>query len=83
MSNPDDTKTAATTELPCPRCGGVMEKGYIAGHWSRLRWCESDRTKTIFAGTPLKKKRDWINAPSITASRCRRCQIGVFEYDNP
>ena len=68
--------------LDCPRCGGPLEYGFIAGHWIRLRWCLSEKTKTIFAGTRLKKKRDWWNAPSLKAGRCKACKIGLFIYDN-
>ena len=65
----------------CPQCGGDMETGYIAGHWIRLRWCETENTKTILAGTPLRKKRDWINAPSVEATRCDKCGVGMFSFD--
>ncbi len=68
--------------LACPKCGGALEYGYIAGHWIRLRWCLKEKTRTIFAGTPLKKKRDWWNAPSLKAGRCKTCKIGLFVYDN-
>ena len=68
--------------IRCPGCGGEMEPGYIAGHWIRLRWCAEPNTKTIFAGEPLKKKRDLWNAPTLEAKRCPRCKLGVFTYDN-
>ena len=67
---------------PCPTCGGQMDAGYIAGHWIRLRWCEEEKTKTIFAGEPLRKKRDIWNAPTLEALRCTRCKVGVFSYDS-
>ena len=69
-------------EFACPKCGGRMQPGYIAGHWTRLRWCEEAKTKTIFAGTPLRKKRDLWTAPTLEAVRCSNCQLGVFVYDN-
>ncbi len=56
------------SELKCPKCGGDMESGYIVGHWTRLRWCEKEKTKTIFAGVPLRKKRDLWNASTLIAS---------------
>ncbi len=70
------------SEFKCPKCGSDMEFGYIAGHWTRLRWCETEKTKTVFAGTPLRKKRDLWNAPTLIASRCIKCKIGIFTYDN-
>lgn len=70
------------TRFKCPQCGGNLEIGYIAGHWIRLRWCIKEKTKTIFAGTPLKKKRDWWNSPTVTAARCDKCKLGLFTYDN-
>ena len=67
--------------LKCPGCGGAMEKGFIAGHWIRLRWTLKARTKTIFAGEPLRARRDLLNAPTLEAARCNRCKLGVFTYD--
>ena len=65
---------AATSDelkrLHCPRCGGVMAHGYIAGHWIRLRWTLHANTKTVFAGTLLRLERDWLNAPTLEAVRC-------------
>ena len=66
----------------CPQCGGQMDRGFIAGHWIRLRWCTQEKTKTIFAGEPLKKKRDFRNAPTVAATRCPNCKLGLFVYDN-
>jgi hypothetical protein len=66
----------------CPKCGGAMERGYITGQATRLRWCEKPNTKTIFAGKPLRKKRTFWSAPTIEAVRCKRCKIGMFTYDN-
>ena len=58
-----------------------MSHGYIAGHWVRLRWTDRDDTKTILAGTPLRRSRSWLNAPSLEAMRCEQCRLGVFRYD--
>jgi hypothetical protein len=69
-------------ELKCPRCGGMLTHGYIAGHWFRLRWVDKPHTKTIFAGKPLRKKLDWWSAPMVEAARCDRCKVGIFVYDN-
>lgn len=69
-------------DLLCPRCGCEMENGYISGQYSRLRWCRKAKTKTIFSGKPLKKKRDLWNAPTLTAMKCCSCKIGIFSYDN-
>ncbi len=60
-----------------------MNYGFIAGHWFKLRWVETNRTKTIFAGTKLRSKFDSIlYAPTVEAVRCLQCRIGVFKYDN-
>jgi len=69
-------------EFKCPKCGGPMQPGYVAGQWTRLRWCEKANTKTIFAGKPLKKERDLWNAPTLQAVRCTDCKLGIFVYDN-
>ncbi len=66
----------------CPKCGGKLEPGYIAGQWSRLRWCLKEKTKTVFSGKPLKKVPDIWNAPTVEAARCDKCKLGVFSYDN-
>ncbi len=58
-----------------------MSHGYITGHWFRLRWNTNDKTKTVFAGTPLRKNIDWRNSPSIEALRCESCKLGIFRYD--
>jgi len=58
-----------------------MSHGYIAGHWIRLRWTKTEKTKTIFAGKVLRKKIDWWNSPTLEAVRCEDCRIGVFRYD--
>lgn len=69
-------------QMPCPKCGQVMDHGFIAGHWVALRWVKTNRTKTIFAGTRLKKKLDSIwCAPTVEAVRCEHCKMGVFTYD--
>jgi hypothetical protein len=70
------------TDFGCPKCGGYLEFGYIAGHWIRLRWCKMEKTKTIFSGSPLRKKRDLWNSPTLIAGRCDKCKIGIFTYDN-
>ena len=70
------------SDLKCPKCRCDMEFGFIAGHWFRLRWCIKEKTKTIFTGSPLRKKRDLWNTPTLIASRCVKCKIGVFTYDN-
>ncbi len=70
------------SEYKCPKCGENMEPGYITGQWSRLRWCKSAKTKTIFAGEPLRKKRDLLNAPTVEATRCVGCNVGVFAFDD-
>lgn len=67
--------------MTCPICNRKMSHGYIAGHWVRLRWTDKEKTKTIFSGTPLRKKLDWWNAPNLEAVRCEVCKIGVFRYD--
>jgi hypothetical protein len=58
-----------------------MEHGYIAGHWFRLRWVERPNTKTVFAGSPLRRGMDLWNSPSLEALRCRRCKVGLFRFD--
>ena len=68
-------------EQKCPSCSGPLEHGYIVGHWFRLRWTRKEKTYTIFAGKPLKKKADWWHAPTVEAARCDRCKIGIFIYD--
>ncbi len=68
--------------LTCPQCGGPLEHGYIAGHWFNLRWVKKEKTKTVFAGRPLRKKLDWWSAPTLEAARCGACKIGVFRYDH-
>ncbi len=68
-------------EQKCPKCGEPMEHGYITGHWFRLRWNTRPDTKTIFAGTPLRKKFVWMSAPSVEAVRCDKCKVGMFIYD--
>jgi len=67
-------------QFRCPRCGGPMSHGYIAGHWIRLRWTTREKTRTILAGSPLRSRRDWINAPTLEAVRCEQCRLGVFRY---
>ena len=68
--------------LVCPKCGGALEYGFTAGHCMRLRRCLKEKTRTIFVGTPLKKKRDCSNAPSLKAGRCKTFKIGLFVYAN-
>jgi ssDNA-binding Zn-finger/Zn-ribbon topoisomerase 1 len=69
-------------EYRCPSCGGPMKHGYIAGHWFRFRWVEKAKTKTIFAGRPLRRKIDFWNSPTVEAARCEKCKTGIFIYDN-
>jgi hypothetical protein len=77
----------SSTELKAmmyPQCGAPMSHGCIAGHRVRvrLRWTDSDHTKTIFAGMPLRPQHSWLIAPSVEALRCEACKPGVFRYDN-
>ncbi|HPE69936.1 MAG TPA: PF20097 family protein [Thermotogota bacterium] len=69
-------------QMKCPRCGGLMDHGYIAGHWFKLRWVQTNHTKTVFAGSSLRKKLDsaW-SSPTIEAVRCDKCKIGIFRFD--
>ncbi len=69
-------------EMPCPKCAQTMDYGFIAGHWFKLRWVETDHTKTVFAGAKLRKGLDNVwSAPTVEAVRCRQCKIGVFRFD--
>ena len=68
-------------KMKCPKCGEEMSHGYITGKGAGLRWTEKEKTKTLFAGSKLRKKIDWWNAPSLEAARCAECKIGVFRYD--
>ena len=77
----DQTTDSWLEHQRCPKCGGVLEHGYIAGHWFRLRWTKKPKTKTIFAGTPLRKKLDWWNSPVVEGARCNKCKVGIFIYD--
>ena len=58
-----------------------MSHGYISGHSVRLRWTEKEKTRTIFAGTKMRRKIDWWAAPTLEAVRCQDCKVGVFRYD--
>ena len=68
-------------KIRCPRCNKKMSHGYIAGHWFRLRWTKTEKTKTTFAGKALRKKIDLWNSPTLEAVRCEDCKIGIFRYD--
>ena len=74
------TSSEELEEMKCPKCGKEMSHGYIAGHWFRLRWTEKEKTKTIFASKPIRKKRDLWNTPTLEAVRCETCKIGVFRW---
>ena len=77
-----EVTTDELKQISCPQCGQSMSYGFIAGHGPKLRWVESNRTKTIFAGTELRKTSDGFwNAPTVEAVRCQQCKIGVFKYD--
>jgi len=75
----------------CPRCGGALEHGFLLGKHGRIRWSSSPEALTIAAGVPLLHRKPgfwrswrwWFFAPSIAGSRCPRCQLVVFRYDNP
>lgn len=67
--------------MKCPNCGESMSHGYIAGHMTRLRWTEQERTQTIFSGSTLRKKIYWWGAPTVEAMRCEHCKVGIFRYD--
>lgn len=79
MDTPVDSD--ALREMSCPACGETMSHGYIAGHWFRLRWTEHEKTKTVFSGSPLRRKVDLWNSPVLEAVRCEHCRVGVFRYD--
>ena len=82
MGTDHKVSTAELKQMACPNCGKPMDFGFIAGHWFKLRWVESNRAKTIFAGNKLRRKFDSIwCAPTVEAVRCQRCKIGVFRYD--
>ena len=79
MNNPVNSQDLK--ELSCPKCNKKMSHGYIAGHWVKLRWTKTEKTKTIFAGQKLRKTLDFLNSPTLEAVRCEDCKIGVFRYD--
>ncbi|MBN1593474.1 MAG: hypothetical protein JW941_09565 [Candidatus Coatesbacteria bacterium] len=74
------TSSEELQAMNCPKCGKPMSHGHIAGHWFRLRWTEKEKTQTIFAGTKMRKKIDWWQAPTLEAVRCEDCKIGVFRW---
>ena len=77
-----EVTTEELRKIPCPNCGGTMDHGFIAGHWFKLRWVETDRTRTVFAGTSLRKRYDSMwSTPTVEAVRCEQCKVGVFRYD--
>ena len=82
MEKENPTTSDELRKILCPKCARKMAHGFIAGHWFNLRWVKRNNTKTIFAGTKLRKKFDSIwSAPNIEAVRCPDCKIGVFRYD--
>jgi uncharacterized protein (UPF0212 family) len=42
--------------LACPKCGAALEYGFIAGHWVRLRWCFSEKSKNDFCRHSVEEK---------------------------
>jgi hypothetical protein len=74
----------------CPKCGGILEQGYLLGKQNRIRWSVSPKGMTIFHGVPLIKlekgfwrnSRWWLYAPNIPAKRCQQCRLAIFLYNN-
>jgi predicted nucleic-acid-binding Zn-ribbon protein len=64
----------------CPRCGGGMERGYIASN-VRLGWLTpvQRKKKSLVAAEKLTKLMHLYLA-KLPAVRCKRCKIGMFRY---
>jgi predicted RNA-binding Zn-ribbon protein involved in translation (DUF1610 family) len=72
------------TKLPvanCPKCGRAMESGFIASKQTRLRWVQSKKTQTIFAGEQLTIQFNLWSAPTYEAYRCDECGLALLNYD--
>jgi len=68
-------------DFKCPKCGQVMESGFVASKAVRLRWVDRPDTKTIFAGEQLTIPYSWWRAPSYEAVRCAECGLVLLSYD--
>ena len=64
----------------CPRCGGELELGRIAGQMRHLMWVKGDE-KVGFTtwGTEHIATGTFSSPPTLPAARCRACGLGLFE----
>ena len=67
------------SELVCPRCGQLMEPGFLNAGKGPFRWVlRPDQHETIFGGDHIVPQQ-WVwGRHVVPAARCRGCQFGVF-----
>lgn len=62
------------TTLPCPRCRGVMDRGFVIdrGDYSipeTQKWVDGEPKRTFWAGVTLKNRR----VIAVNTYRCAEC----------
>lgn len=64
----------------CPRCGGELALGRIAGQMRHLMWLKGDENAGFTTrGTEHIATGTFTKGPSLLAARCRSCGLGLFE----
>ncbi len=69
-------------DTDCPRCGGALELGHIAGQLVYLNWIADGEPVGI---TTLGKEHlatgSLVRPPMLASGLCRDCGLGVFELE--
>jgi hypothetical protein len=65
-------------DLKCPKCGAVLEKGYLQAP-KGLYWDNKKHNWSTFSSEEILDYLS-ITIPNKEASRCQNCKLVVFTY---
>ncbi len=67
----------------CPKCGKIMEKGFLTASGFGVFWQWEYKVSFIFGKNVerLQKYPSWYKKPTpLPSSRCKDCQIMITSY---
>ncbi|SFF29064.1 PF20097 family protein [Blastococcus tunisiensis] len=69
-----------TLPTTCPRCGGAVRRGDVAGQGVYLNWIpEGESVGWTTLGKEHLATGSVVRPPLLPAVRCGTCGLGVFE----
>lgn len=67
-------------DVNCPKCGQVMEEGYIHSR-KQILWSEDDKPRLFDFYDENLVTMPMRRANKVPAWRCKECKIAIFRYE--